>query len=61
MSITFTSFEAEIDYYRKALKKITKCEGPFKMDQLAFAQSVIESMAEVAQNALDHKWEPEEE
>lgn len=50
----------EVDRFRKALQEIALGRGPFKIDPLEHAQSVIEDMKNVATRALagevDEDW-----
>lgn len=46
-------------YYRKALEKIAKREGPFSRNRFWHARNTIEDMAQIAEDALSGKWEPD--
>ena len=49
----------EIEIYRLALKEISKGRGPFKMNPVEHAQSCIEAMKEVAEQALRLQYSPD--
>lgn len=51
------SRDITIAYLQAALAQIEKCEGPFKRDPLAHAESCIEAMAKVAHDALNGEWD----
>jgi hypothetical protein len=49
------ALEARIRTLEEALREIAMGRGPFKIDPMAHAESVIETMKEVARAALAHK------
>jgi hypothetical protein len=55
------SHRITVEYLRAALEQIEKCEGPFKRDPLAHAESCIAAMAKVAHEAINGEWDSPEE
>lgn len=53
--------EKDVVYYRAALEKITKREGPWNQDFHAHAENAIDAMAEIAEDALAGTWVADEQ
>lgn len=50
--------ELTVEYLVSALKEIERAAGPYKIDPLEFAESVIVSQQTIAHDALNGEWTP---